>query len=342
MKAFLVEGPQAASLHEIDNPEALPGWVVAKVEAMGLCGTDIHLFQGDFPYFKSGTIGYPLIPGHEWVGRIVAVGENVAGFAIGDRITGETHIGCGVCASCLSGSYQQCPFLKRVGIGGLSGACAEYIVLPAKALHRVPPEIPTLDAILLEPASVVHFALSKACFKGGERVVIFGPGNLGLLGVSIAKALGAAEVILVGTKERRLAIGANLGADRILNIEREGDKVVNLLADSADIVLEASGAAAVFPVALNSLRRGGALCMVSLYHHQVTQVELNRMVTHNLRIIGSLGSPGIWEGTIALMVRRGIETTGLVTHQYPLEKAVDAFRTALAHRDNTVKVAIVP
>jgi 2-desacetyl-2-hydroxyethyl bacteriochlorophyllide A dehydrogenase len=340
MKACVITGVQEVIIKDFPEPQLQPGWIIAKVEAMGICGTDVEIYTGALPYLKSGIMKYPVVPGHEWIGKVAAVGAGVTGLAIGDRITGETHIGCGACAACLNGCYNQCPTLQRVGIGGLPGAFAEYITLPVKAVHSVPPEILNLDAILLEPASVVHYALSKVGFHGGERVVIFGPGNLGLLAISLAKTLGAREVVLVGTEESRLQIGRALGADVTLNINQDYQRVTSELTESADVVLEASGSIEAFPVAVSTLRKGGTLCLVSLYKYPITQFDINKLVTYNIKLKGSLGSPGIWEQTIRLLKIGRIKTRGLVTHCVPFESAVEAFRIAQSRSENAIKVAI--
>ena len=315
-----------------------PDWVLARVESVGICGTDVEMFTGDQTYIKSGLMHYPIVPGHEWVGRVASVGNQVNDYAVGDRITGETHIGCGTCEPCLSGKYNACKTLLRVGIGGLPGACGDYILLPSKSLHHLPENISTQEAILLEPATVVHSALVSAGFQGGERVAIYGPGTLGLLGISIARSLGASEIILIGTRDSRLSIGKNLGADETINITTNPDGA-NKLRDYADVVLETSGSPAGFIAGLGALRKHGRLCIVSLYSSPAS-LDLSRIVVANLKISGNLGSPGIWDKTIRLMTGRRILTEGIVTHTFPLDRVAEAFETAHSRTGNAIKVSI--
>lgn len=339
MRQGAVTAAGVAEVRTVDVPAVKPGWVLCRVEAMGICGTDVEIFTGEQPYLKAGTMRYPVVPGHEWVGRVAAVGEGVTGWTPGDRVTGETHIGCGECEECLTGRYSSCGAMLRVGIGGLPGACGEYILLPSKALHHLPEDLPALQAILLEPATVVHNALIRAGFNGGERVVIYGPGTLGLLAVSVARALGAGDVTLVGTRESRLAIGRSLGADRTVNV-REDPEAAARLSGSADVVLEATGSTDGFAAALATLRKSGVLCVVSLYKSPAAELDLNRLVTANLRVSGSLGGPGVWEKTIRLMVGGRIRTEGIVTHRFPLERLAEAFETAHARAGGAIKVAL--
>lgn len=339
MRYGAVTAPGVAEVLTKPVPDPPPGWILARVEALGVCGTDVEIFTGELPYLKSGLIHYPVVPGHEWVGRVARVGEGVTGYRTGDRVTGETHLGCGECEACLAGRYNACARMLRVGIGGLAGACGEYILLPAKALHHLPEDLPALQAVLIEPSTVVHNALLRAGFTGGERVVIYGPGTLGLLAVSVARALGAGAVVLVGTRDSRLAVGKALGADRTVNI-RTDPAAGERLAGTADIVLEATGSPEGFPAGLSALRQGGTLCVVSLYKSPVAALDLNRLVTGNLRISGSLGAPGLWERTIRLMVAGRIRTAGIVTHTFALERLSEAFATAHDRRDGAIKVAL--
>lgn len=339
MRRGVVTGAGRVEVQTISVPEVPPGWVLTRVEAMGVCGTDVEIYTGDLPYLKSGMMQYPVVPGHEWVGRVAAVGEGVTGFQAGDRVTGETHLGCGECEACLAGHYTACPTMRRVGIGGLPGACGDYVLLPAKAFHHLPADLPALQAILIEPCTVVHNALIRAGFTGGERVVIYGPGTLGLLAVSVARALGAGEVVLVGTREGRLAVGRGVGADVTVNVRTEPE-AVERLAGTADVVLEATGSPEGFAAGLAALKKYGTLCVVSLYKSPAAALDLNRLVTANLRVSGSLGAPGIWEKTIRLMVGGRIRTEGIVTHRFPLEHLAEALETAHTRAGGAIKVAV--
>lgn len=339
MRRGVIVAPGTVEVQRVPVPEVAPGWVLAQVEAMGVCGTDVEIFTGELPYLKTGLMRYPVVPGHEWVGRVEAVGEGVSGFRRGDRVTGETHLGCGSCEACLAGRYNACPDMLRVGIGGLPGACGEYVLLPAKALHHLPDWLPARQAILIEPSTVVHNALIRAGFSGGERVVIYGPGTLGLLAVSVAQALGAGEVILVGTREDRLAVGRRVGADATVNVRRDPE-AAQRLAGTADVALEATGSTEGFAAGLAALRKGGALCVVSLYKSPAASLDLNRLVTASLRVSGSLGAPGIWEKTIRLLAGGRIRTEGIVTHCFPLERLAEALDTAHTRAGGAIKVAV--
>lgn len=339
MRSCCVVAPHQAEVSRGEVPEVPPGWVLCRVAAMGICGTDVEIYTGELPYLRTGAVRYPVVPGHEWVGRVAALGAGVTSLAEEDRVTGETHVGCGRCPECLAGRYNQCDALLRVGIGGLPGACADYILLPGQALHRLPDEVPDEQAILIEPSTVVHRALIQAEFAGGERVVIFGPGTLGLLGISLARALGAAEVILVGTRRERLELGRRLGADWTVNL-REDAAALGKLAGWADVALEASGSPEAFSAALAVLRRGGRLSLVSLYRAPLAGLDLNPLVARNLKVAGSLGSPGIWPQTIRLWAAGRIQAEGLVTHRFDLERAPEALAVAAARSGGAIKVAV--
>lgn len=339
MRACLVTAPHRAEVRRVAMPEVPRGWVLARVHEMGVCGTDGEIFTGELPYLRAGVIRFPVIPGHEWTGEVAAVGGDVAQVAVGDRVTGETHVGCGRCAACLSGGYNQCKQMLRVGIGDLPGACADYVLLPEKAIHRLPDSILDEDAILIEPSTVVHRALLLAGFSGGERVMIFGPGTLGLLGISIARVLGAVEVAVAGTREERLALARRLGADHVFNVRAEPRRL-RQFEGWADTALEASGSSQAIVQAVAALRNGGCLSLVSLYKSPLAEFDPNTLVTRNLRVVGSLGSPGIWERTIRLMAAGRIATRGLVTHRFDLDQAPEAFELAISRGGGAIKVAI--
>ena len=137
-----------------DVPELRPREVLVEVEIAGICGTDLEIFDGSLNYIKSGRIAYPIVPGHEFYGEIVAVGSEVANFKVGDKVSSEIHIGCGACEACRRGRYNLCQCMQRLGIGDLPGAMARYVVAPERFLHKIPPELSAEQAVLLEPMSV--------------------------------------------------------------------------------------------------------------------------------------------------------------------------------------------
>lgn len=341
MKALIVVGPGRLELEDRPVPEPRSGWLVARVRAAGICQTDIETLDGTLPHLQSGRISYPVVPGHEWSGEVFSVGESVAGFAPGDRVTGETHVGCGACEMCRSGLYNACESMSRVGIGDIDGALAEYITIPARSVHHLPDGLDFVKAATLEPSTVAFYALYKTHIRGGEHVVVVGPGAIGLLGVGLAKALGAGRVTLVGTRDNRLEIGKRMGATATLNVRENAGGIAGL-AGKADIVLDAAGNVDFLNQELGMLRRGGVLAIAGFFAGPVPGLDMNSVVIRNLTIVGSLGSPGVWERVMAMMAGGTFDPTPVVTHRFSLAEAEHAFQVAGSRQGGAIKVVIEP
>ena len=341
MQTAVISGPGQMELKQLPVPEAKPGWIVARVRAAGVCQTDIEILEGTLPHLKTGLSKYPMVPGHEWAGEVTAVGESVGGFKPGDRVTGETHVGCGECEACRTGFYVACESMLRVGIGGINGAISEYVTLPAKSVHHLPDELDFVTAATLEPATVAYYAIYKCNMKGGENVVVVGPGAIGLLATGIARGLGAGRVTLIGTRDYRLEIGRKMGAHRTINIRTNPEEVVSL-AGTVDVLVDAAGSSDFFSQEIAMLRKGGVMAMAGFFMGPVPGVDLNTLVTRNLTLVGSLGSPGVWERVMAMVAGGAFDTKPVITHRFPLSQAVEAFHAASDRSSGAIKVIIEP
>ncbi len=341
MRSVVVTAPGKMELQERPIPEPAPGWVVVRVQAMGVCGTDLEILEGTLPYLRSGKISYPIVPGHEWSGEVVSVGVGANRFTPGDRVSGETHVGCGSCERCRTGRYSSCEAVKRVGIGDLPGGCAEYITVPAQSVHRLPDSMDFATAAVLEPTTVALYGLSRAGLTGGEHVVVVGPGTIGLLASALARTLGAARVTLLGTREERLAVGRRMGATSTINVRTQPEALPDL-AGKADVVVDAAGDPDFFGQEVSFLRKGGTLAAIGLFKRPVPKLDLTPIVTRNLSVVGSLGSPGIWDRVIALVGAGRLEPSQIITHRFSLEEAERAFHTAADHETGAIKVIIQP
>lgn len=341
MRTVVITAPGKVEIQDLPIPTAAPGWVVVRVRAMGVCGTDLEILEGTLPYLRSGRIAYPIVPGHEWSGEVMAVGAGVDRFAPGDRVTGETHVGCGSCERCRTGRYSSCEDVKRVGIGDLPGGCAEYITVPAQGVHHLPDSLGFDTAAVLEPTTVALYGLSKAHIAGGEHVVVVGPGTIGLLASALARTLGAARVTLLGTREGRLALAMQMGVTHTINVRSEPEALEEL-AGRADVVVDAAGDPDFFGREISFLRKGGTLAAIGLFKRPVPSLDLTQIVTRNLTVSGSLGSPGIWERVISLVESGRLDPSPIITHRFPLEEAERAFHTAADHGTGAIKVVVQP
>jgi threonine dehydrogenase-like Zn-dependent dehydrogenase len=208
MRALVITGPGSARVEEVEAPVPGAGQVVVEVRRAGICGTDIELFTGQLAYFSQGKTRYPVRPGHEWCGVVSAVGPEVPAEWVGVRVTGDTMLGCGRCARCRAGRGHVCADRYEVGImGGWPGALAEQVLVPASSLHRLPDALDDRAGALVEPGGNAWRAASAAGAAPGQRILVCGPGTIGLLTAAFATAAGAeVDILALDSGRRGLAL----------------------------------------------------------------------------------------------------------------------------------------
>ena len=333
MKAVMKVAPGVGQimLQEIDEPEPGTEEVKLKVHAAGICGTDIHIWLDEF---KSRP---PVALGHEVCGEVVGLGERVRGVALGDRVTTETYYAtCTRCRYCRAGHCNLC--LDRYSIGSaVNGGFAEYVVVPAASLHRLPAHISYREGALTEPlaCAVQGVQLCSIPPRAGEVAVIAGPGTMGLLTLQLVKAAGA-QVVMLGTDAdaRRLSVAEALGADHIFNVNTRDP--LPLIEDvthgalGADVVYECSGAGPAAAQLLRLVRRRGRYVQVGLFGGPI-QWDLDQVCYKELVVTGSNAStPESWLRAVQLLADGTVVVRPLITHDYALadwEAAFETFRT---------------
>src|SRR3981081_3498024 len=282
MKAWVLGDPD--QLHLRDKPVPVPGRaeVLVRIDAVAICATDLEIIHSGSPAKISGGLPFNrnFTPGHEYMGTVVALGPGVDEFEIGERISVEIHAGCGQCKRCRQGMYTSCLNYGEPGKGHRAngfttdGGFAEYAINHINTLARVPDSMSDAEATLVVTAGTSMYGLTElGGLVAGESVVVIGPGPIGLLAVAVAKALGASPVILTGTRSRRLAIGRELGADRVINIAEENpvDVVKQLTGGiGADYVIECAGTETTVNEAIHMANRGGKICLAAFPHDPVT------------------------------------------------------------------------
>jgi threonine dehydrogenase-like Zn-dependent dehydrogenase len=211
MRAVVLSGPGRCAVQEVPVPAAAPGEVVVDVERAGVCGTDVELFTGELSYLQTGHSSYPIRPGHEWCGRVTAVGDGVDTAWLGRRVTGDTMLGDGVCRRCRRGRQHVCEHRQEVGIrGGRPGALAEQLAVPVASLHELPDAVDASLGALVEPGGNAWRAARAAGVATGDRALVVGPGTIGLLTAMFLRAAGA-EVHLLGVTAASLEFARGLG-----------------------------------------------------------------------------------------------------------------------------------
>jgi L-iditol 2-dehydrogenase len=341
MKAVVLRGVNDLRLEEVPDPLPRDDEVLIRVRAAGICGTDVHMWEGTN---KEGT--FPFIPGHEWAGEVVAVGKKVRTVRVGDRVVGECFIPCHECENCKNGlSPALCMNPRYYGFTWQTpGAMAEYHVSPTERLHKIPENISYELAALVEPISVAYRGIWG---QGGgvaphDDVVIFGAGAIGLCALLICKVAGA-HVIVVEPQDFRRRKALDLGADVV--VDPRSDSVVDVVdahtsGQGASLVIECSGSDFALASCLEVLAKGGRIVLIGHSIGRKVLVEIGKAVWWDAKIAGSTDSPFFIPKTLKFLSRGLVDFSRIITHRFPLERAIEAFETA--KKDPTaVKVMFV-
>lgn len=338
MRAVLFERPGSFTVTDVATPRPTRGQALVRVHASMICASDQKILAGKFP-----ATAYPHVPGHEFSGDVVATGDGVA-IAPGTRVGVEVHVGCGVCDRCREGMYTLCQSYGRRETGHAhigfttGGGLAEYAAVPAAALHVLPEGMSYADGAWTDNLGIALWALERGRLAAGERVVVFGPGAIGLCAAQLARALGAGEVVLVGRGERLERV-RDL-ADAVVDVSD-----VDRLKGSADLVVEFAGTADAARQAIASARRGGRVVLGGSTGTgiELSGVDLSTIVRGNLDVLGSLANPkGVSGRALTLLARGQIDVARLVTHHYPLERFAEAWTTFTNRTGGAIRVMLHP
>jgi 2-desacetyl-2-hydroxyethyl bacteriochlorophyllide A dehydrogenase len=346
MKAVVLLGHKNMKYISVDKPDPMCGEVLVKVKAVGLCGTDLEMFNGTMPYFKLGMASYPIILGHEWAGVIEAVGEGVKKKKVGDRVVGDVSNGCGICEYCMRGLYNLCIDRKEVGLTtGRNGAYAEYLTVPEQFTYILPDEISFEEGTMAESTATVIKAIHKCPIQLGDRVLVQGDGPIGLLAMQAANAGGSSLTILSGTIDMKLEIGRKLGASRVVNVKKEDlAKVVKRETEGlgVDVVIEASGNIEAYRQGIELVKNGGRVNVIGLYERNLDDFNVASTVARDISIIGSIASPNAYHSAIRLFKVGKIKTKPLITHTLPLSETVEGMRILEKEPEKRIKIIVKP
>jgi L-iditol 2-dehydrogenase len=293
--------------------------------------------------FPPGRESYGL-SGHEWSGEVIQLGANVAEFQVGDKVTGECSVGCRACEHCLRGWYNQCQFRTETGLLNRDGGFAEKIAFPRHFLHKCN-NMEYDEATFIEPTGVGLYTNKLAAVCPQDIVAVMGPGPIGLFAVQTAKAYGARQVILVGTRDNRLEVGRRLGADVTVNVSRENlvEKVRAATAGHmVDVVIEAVGRPAVWDDIASIIAPRARVVMTGLFAGKKCAVDFDPLVVNNVAILGSLGGPNCWNEAINLHERGIITAKPMITHRLPLSEFVNGVEIMKNRAENVIKVVYTP
>jgi len=342
MRAYLVEAPGVHRLVEVPPPHPGPGEVLVRPAAVGLCGSDLEVRDGRRP---SAYVRYPVIPGHEWAGHVVALGAGVTGVECGTPVVAEGVRACGVCARCAEGRNNLCtgPYAET----GFThpGALAAELVVPAVLLHPLPADRPlTAAAALIEPAACVATGvLEVGRPAAGSRVAVVGDGPIGLLAVSLLRLSSPGELLLVGSREARSALGGRLGATEVVHRSDPGLAGGSASAGRFDLVLEATNSGDGAATALRLARRGGTVVTLGISGAGVPAIDPDVICLGQLRVQGVFASSrAAWRWVVSLHAAGLFPPMELITHRFPLERVEDAFEVLRDRAAGAVKVVVEP
>ncbi|GAA1918396.1 alcohol dehydrogenase catalytic domain-containing protein [Microbacterium aoyamense] len=312
MRALVITAPHRAEVQDVDPPIAAPGDVVVDVQRAGICGTDIELFTGEMQYLHDGVTTFPVRIGHEWMGTVSAVGEGVDASWVGRRVTGDTMQGCGVCRRCLTGRQHVCAFRGELGIrDGRPGALAEQVAVPVCSLLALPDTVDDTAGALVEPGGNAFRSVEAAHLAPGDRVLIAGPGTIGLLCAMFARAAGA-EVHLLGRSERSLAFARSIGFE---NAWADAE----LPALEWDAVIDASNAPAMPSRAVRLVEPGKRVVYVGLAGTR-SELDTRELALADVTAVGILSaSPGL-AGTIDAYAAGAVDPRPLVAATVALDE----------------------
>jgi 2-desacetyl-2-hydroxyethyl bacteriochlorophyllide A dehydrogenase len=317
--AVVVRGPHRARLEERTVPNLRPGEVLVRVSYVGICATDLEIVEGTLGYYRSGMADYPIVPGHESSGTIVALGPRVVGFVEGDRVVVECIQGCGECSECARDEAIRCHDRREVGVVGQDGACAAYLVTHARYVHRVPPTVTLAQAALAEPLAVVHKALRRlgSGIQGDRprQCAVIGAGTIGHFAARVLALRGHSVTVFDRERERlRLLNGAVLTSQSLEDLKR------------FDWLVEATGEQAVLARLLKEAATGATVLLLGLPYADHT-FNFESLVAFDRSVIGSVGSSGAdFEDALATLSM--IETEPFLKASYPLEQFEEAWMVA--------------
>jgi threonine 3-dehydrogenase len=327
------------TLEYVPVPSIGPNDVLIRVNTVGLCGTDLHIYTWD--HWAQRRVKPPLTIGHEFMGEVVAVGDAVSGVRVGDRVSAEGHIACGVCRLCRTGQAHICEHVEIIGVD-CDGAFADYIRVPEANVWKLDPSIPDSWAAVFDPlGNAVHTVM--AADVSVKSVVITGVGSIGLMAIPVARAAGAAKVFAVDVNPQKLALAARVGADATFSAAQPDlvDEIITRTGgDGVDVLLEMSGSGSAIDSGLAMVRNGGVAALLGIPSDDVEINLAERIIFKGLTVLGINGRKMFetWYQTQALVTTGRVDLTPIITHELKFEDYDRAF--ALMKSGEAAKIVL--
>ncbi len=341
MKALLLSQYRHLEMTDAPVPSPGPDEVLMRVAACGICGSDVHGYDG-----SSGRRIPPIVMGHEAAGTIEAAGERVTGLKVGDRITVDSTVYCGECANCLRGNINLCDRRQVLGVScgdyRRAGAFAEFVAVPSRIVHRLPDNLPYAEAALLEAVAVALHAVSLVPVSTGSTALVIGAGTIGLLLQQALRVAGCSRVFVADVDPTRLKLSQELGATETLSANDLVQQIIDRTDGiGVDIAVEAVGKNETVNAAIDTVRKGGSVILVGNISPEVT-LPLQKVVTRQIRVQGSCASAGEYPRAIELISSGQIRVKPLITAVAPLEQGPQWFERLYSREPNLMKVVLAP
>jgi 2-desacetyl-2-hydroxyethyl bacteriochlorophyllide A dehydrogenase len=332
MKAVIVDKPGSVHVDQVPDPEFGPKDVVIKVGACGICGTDIHIIDGEFPPTK-----YPIIPGHEFGGTVVAVGEDVTGVKIGDRVGVDPTLNCGECYFCQRGMGNLCERWNAVGVT-TTGGFADCVAVPERTVYPLPDDMTFAEAALIEPVSCVVHGFHMLHPRVGDTYLIYGAGPMGLQNAQVARFNGASVVAIIDINPGRLDIARSFGFDVV---GPSLDDVRHVAPRGFDIVIEATGRTKVAEQAIDAVIRRGKLLLFGVCPPgERAAYDAFKIYNEEITILGTMAVLNSYGPAIDVLSAGAVDAKKMVTHTFPIAQFADA--VDLVRKGGGLKVQIDP
>jgi L-iditol 2-dehydrogenase len=342
MKALLLSQYRQLELAELAMPEPGEDEVLIRVAACGICGSDVHGYDG-----SSGRRIPPIVMGHEAAGTIAALGKAVTGLSEGDRVTFDSTIYCGECPPCVRGNINLCDRRQVLGVScgdyRRAGAFAEFVVVPGRIIHRLPENLAFAEAALLEAVAVALHAVSLVAIAPGSTALVVGAGTIGLLLQQALRVAGCSRIFVSDVDSTRLNLSRELGATGTLYAGPDIAQQISALTDGNgfDLAVEAVGKSETVNTAIDSVRKGGNVILVGNISPEIS-LPLQKVVTRQIRLQGSCASAGEYPRAIDLVSSGAIRVRPLITAVAPLEEGPRWFERLYARAPNVMKVVLTP
>lgn len=339
MRKVSFMGKKSFKLQEISTPTPGPGELLIRNAACGVCGTDVHIYYGE-P--GSAEVKPPVVLGHEYAGIVEAVGPDVSAFRIGDHVTIDPNMYCGVCRYCRDGKKQLCEEMQAIGVTQ-DGGFATHSVVPAAQAYQLHKDLPLESGAMAEPLACCIHGIDSAAIRSGDTVLVIGGGTIGLLMLQLAKLAGAAQVILSEPVSLRRDIALSLGANACIDPvnENPAQRIKELTGkDGADIVIECAGNTSATRQAFEAAAKGATLLLFSVPTVDASySLSLFDVYKKELTIKGSFINPDTHARAVALLESGRIQIAPLITHRFPLDHMDEAIQTQMG--SDSIKVLVI-